>query len=240
MRRSPPNILFCILCFGAIVAEPNQLKADNTVNGAPVYPPNMNCGQITSLFGSMQDLDGNRRDVAHTGIDLGEFGDIVIAPAAGVIGKIWPVKHPWGSDWNLLIIHTANDLNLPDSQSIYYTEFDHLQRGDMLNLKANDRLKQGQQIGVVRHPGNNHRFRAEVHMEVYKIPVADHPDTIWRDNSGFRYWWNASAKRVDPLEMLSKHMQSLAGQPVQVPLYNPGVTPLNLAGFVYPLRCLGN
>ena len=39
-----------------------------------IYPDGMACGRITSFFGSMIDLDGTRRKMAHTGIDLGNLG----------------------------------------------------------------------------------------------------------------------------------------------------------------------
>lgn len=174
---------------------------------------------------------------AHTGIDLGDFEDVVIAPADGVIGKIWPVDHGWGTDWNLLIFHTTNDLNLPDTPFIYYTEFDHLQRQDMPNLKAGDHVQQGEKIGNVRYPGNKRRFRAEVHMEVYKLPLAQHSQTIWRDNNGLVHWWNSSATLVDPLEMLSKNTLHSTGRGVTIPLFKSAITSKAFKGFVYPLTC---
>lgn len=244
MRLLGLNIRFSILCLSlcltAVLPYPAQAQgtSDGTVEYKPVYPRNMHCGKISSLFGSMLDLDGSRRDAAHTGIDFGEFGDVVIAPADGVIGKIWPVNHGWGHDWNLLIFHTASDLNLPKGSTLYYTEFDHLQRKDMPNLKAGDRIAQGDPIGVVRHPGNNRRFHAEVHMEIYELPLAAHSDTEWHDDDGIRYWWNASADLIDPLDMLSKHMQHLADGRVKIRLYEPGLMSAKFRGFVYPLRCL--
>lgn len=233
------KIGFLILCLGAMSPQLTQAQTanHNTVQYSPVYPPNMRCSRISSLFGSMLDLDGSKRDTAHTGIDLGVFGDVVIAPADGMIGKIWPVNHGWGTDWNLLIFHTSRDLNLPDSQFIYYTEFDHLQRQDMPNIKAGDRVQQGEKIGIVRHPGNRHQFRAEIHMEVYKLPLAQHLQTVWRNDNGFIYWWNPSANLVDPLEMLSKHIAHFTGKGVDIPLFKPATASRRFKGFVYPLRC---
>lgn len=242
MYRILPIVCISILCLLTVLLQSAQARDTdaNVVTFVPVYPQVMRCGQISSRFGSMRDLDGSLRGAPHDGIDLGAFGDVVIAPADGVIGAIWRADHTWGNDWNILMIHTANDLNLPENSVVYYTEFDHLQRKDMQDLEVGKRLQRGDPVGVVRHPGNNSRFRAEVHMEVYELPANRQSDTEWRNNAGFRYWWNASAKLIDPLEMLSKHMASITDRHVKLTMYEPGTIPGGFRGFVYPISCLKN
>ena len=55
----------------------------------PVYLDTHACCRITSLYGSWIELDGARRDERHVGIDVGDFGDTVLAPAACVITATW-------------------------------------------------------------------------------------------------------------------------------------------------------
>ncbi len=151
----------------------------------PVYPNTHACSPITSLYGSWMDLDGTRRDERHVGIDVGEFGDIVLAPAAGVVMAIWETDHGWGKDWNVLIAHSAADLDMPDPTVTYYSEFDHLQYGDIKHLLIGETVMRGAEIGVVRHPGGNTQFRPEVHWEVYEVATARRNDLTWKvDETG--------------------------------------------------------
>ncbi len=115
-------VVFVAVRDAAVASDhPDSLKGYNATPTIlrPVYPSTHACSPITSLYGSWFDLDGTRRDERHTGIDLGELGDIVLAPAAGVVTAIWETDHGWGTDWNVLITHSAADLNLPES----YREF---------------------------------------------------------------------------------------------------------------------
>jgi murein DD-endopeptidase MepM/ murein hydrolase activator NlpD len=200
-----------------------------------IYPDGMACGRITSFFGSMIDLDGTRRKMAHTGIDLGNLGDGLIAPADGRVEAIWAVSHDYGTDWNLLLAHTPKQLNLPTRPVVYYVEFDHLQLRDMLHLKVGDRLKRGDPIGVVHSPGDNDRFRAEVHMEIFEIPEAKLSGTKWHNESDFKYWYNEAAQLVDPLNMLTLQPRS---EP-NIELFSPKADFGTFAGFVYLIRCTG-
>jgi len=203
----------------------------------PLYPAGMACGKISSPFGDLRDLDGSRRKAPHTGIDLGNHGDVVIAPARGTLVAIWAVHHPWGRDWNLLMRHTTQDLNLPTRPVVYYSEFDHLQRKDIPPFEPGQTLAQGTPIGIVRHPANAPRFRAEVHLEVYEIPLQDLSDTTWHNDHGFRYWWNDAAKLIDPLTMMGHHMTQGQGKGVAPAMFQPGKTRPDFPGFVYPLAC---
>ena len=199
----------------------------------PLYPEGMSCGLITSFFGDLRDLDGSRRDVAHEGIDLGRIGDRIISPADGKVTAIWPVDHGWGRDWNLLMTHSADDLNFSDANLACYTEFDHLQERDLRHLRIGQRVRRGDPIGIVRHPGDAKIFRAEVHMETYFVPRSALQNLVWRTENGWRYWWNGAATLVNPLELF--HPAGQKGK-VLIPLYEGGA---DFVGMMYPLDCLG-
>lgn len=63
--------------------------------------------------------------------------------------------HGWGKDWNVLIGHSAGDLDMLNPAIAYYSEFDHLQFGDIEHLLVGNTVMRGEEIGVVRHPGEN-------------------------------------------------------------------------------------
>ncbi len=203
----------------------------------PAYPADLGCGRISSLFGDPTDLDGSPRPEPHEGIDLGDFGDLVIAPADGLVRAVWRVEHDWGDDWNLLLVHSPGDLSLPDSGLVYFTEFDHLQRRDLGRLEAGSRLRRGDRIGRVRHPGNDPRFRAELHVEVYEVPAARQDELSWRTDLGFRYWLLPSARLVDPLAMMALHQEEVLAGRVQVVPFWPGTDYRGFKGLTYPLAC---
>ena len=50
----------------------------------PRYPSGMSCSPLTSFYASWDDVDGTRRDEAHSGVDGGRLGDAIIAPAIKV------------------------------------------------------------------------------------------------------------------------------------------------------------
>lgn len=202
-----------------------------------VYPEGMKCGEISSGFGDVFDLDGARRDVRHEGIDLGNLGDPVIAPGDGTVLAIWAVHHKWGTDWNLLIRHSPEDLNLIEPGSIYVSELDHLQSRDMPMLKPGDRLSAGQIIGRVRHPGDNQRFAPEVHLELYRLPDSAWGMTEWDETDGRRFWWNEAAELIDPLWMLTRQNSAEEGVPGRIHTYSSDPDTARIAGFVYPLLC---
>jgi len=203
----------------------------------PVYPENFACGPITSLFGSMTDLDHSRRSEPHVGIDLGNRGDVVIAPADGVIRAIWRVEHGWGDDWNVLLLHAPADLNLPGQAVVYFTEFDHLRRDDIAHLTVGARVRRGDRIGVVRHPGNNAQFRAEVHLEVYEVPANRQDEMTWHTDGGFRYWVNHAARLIDPLSLLAQHQREIVDGHVEIVPYHATGDYRAFRGFIYPLSC---
>ncbi len=204
----------------------------------PVYPDTHTCSRITSLYGSWMDLDGTRREERHVGIDVGEFGDTVLAPAAGVVTAIWETDHGWGKDWNVLIGHSAADLDMPDPGIAYYSEFDHLQFGDIEHLLVGNTVMRGEEIGVVRHPGGNQQFRPEVHWEVYEVATARRHDLVWKvDGNGNEFWWNGSADLIDPLFLMSRGQAEPVDGKVDIVPFDSDVEPSRYRGFTYPILC---
>jgi murein DD-endopeptidase MepM/ murein hydrolase activator NlpD len=192
----------------------------------PVYPDTHRCARITSLYGSWIDLDGTRRDVRHEGIDIGEFGGIVLAPSSGVIMAVWETDHGWGKDWSVLIGHADRDLASHDPTIAYYSEFDHLRSDDIDHLRVGDSVARGQEIGVVRHPGGDPQFRAEVHWEVYAVATARRHDLTWDvDGNGNETWWNGSADLIDPLLAMSRGQAGPVDGGVEIVPFEPGVEP---------------
>lgn len=203
----------------------------------PLYPKDVLCSGVTSPFGDPADLDGSLREAPHAGIDLGDAGDVVIAPADGLVLAVWEVRHPWGRDWNLLLAHNPADLGLPASAVVYLTEFDHLQRRDMAGIAVGDRLRRGDRIGIVGHPGDNPQFRAEVHMEVYEVPAASRDAFTWHENDGFRYWLNPAAELMDPLRLMASDGAADGERGVPVTPFHSDRDYSRFKGFTYPLLC---
>ncbi|WP_082005811.1 M23 family metallopeptidase [Halocynthiibacter namhaensis] len=200
------------------------------------YPDGMTCGKITSFFGDLYDLDGSMRETPHVGIDFGAFGDTVVSPASGSVVATWRGDHSWGEDWNILIQHLPRDLGHPDTGHIWLSEFDHLQRGDMQDLQPGERLELGDTIGKTRHPGNQPRFRAETHFELWEIRADALDDLTWESEttpSGGRrdYWWIDNAQAINPLEQ----MQMPSGRLQLMPKFPKQQPPPR--GMIYPLDC---
>lgn len=202
----------------------------------PAYPDTFRCGKITSLFGSMFDLDGSKRAARHIGIDLGNLDDKIIAPADGTIRAIWKTVHPWGVDWNILFAHEMHDLNMNAAPFVYLLEFDHLQFSDIAHLVVGQAVRRGDKIGVVRHPGNNPNLRAEVHLELYLVPNHAQFDLIWSNDLGFLYWRNEAAHLIDPVFLLSLNAPVSDGK-AYINMFEPKAGRDLITGLTYPLAC---
>jgi len=203
----------------------------------PVYPVDADCPELTSLYGDWMDLDGSRRDRSHEGVDGGVYGDIVVAPAKGRVLGIWPVTSEIGTDWNLLILHGASELNLTERGVSYYSELDHLAESDITHFRAGQRIKRGDRIGTVRHPGGNTSFRAEVHWEVYELLAEAGDQIVWEGDNGIRQgWWNEEATLVDPLYMMGLNQNDVSEGQVRIIPTTRNI-PSTFRGFSYPFVC---
>jgi len=201
----------------------------------PVYPAEYKCSPITSGYASWIDVDGTRRDEIHTGIDVGRLGEWVLAPGPGTVRAVWKANWKWGIEGALLIRHDRRDLNISDGPEVYYSEFDHLDFDQIKHFKEGDKVKRGQRLARVTHPGENETYLPEVHWEVWK---ADHDNLTWRKNAyGAPEWWNDSAELIDPLSMLALNNPPTDGKSVVISPFIKGKDYSSFRGFTYIMPC---
>jgi murein DD-endopeptidase MepM/ murein hydrolase activator NlpD len=201
----------------------------------PNYPANYNCTPISSLYASWIDVDGTRRDEIHTGIDVGRKGEWVLAPASGTVRAAWKANWKWGTEGALLIRHDRGDLNLTGGPELYYSEFDHLDFDEIKHFTDGQKVKRGQRLARVTHPGENKSYLPEVHWEVWK---ADHDDLTWRTNRyGAPDWWNDSAELVDPLSMLGLNNPPTEDKRVTIVPFVEDKDYDGFRGFTYMMPC---
>jgi murein DD-endopeptidase MepM/ murein hydrolase activator NlpD len=203
----------------------------------PRYPIDMRCSPLTSLYASWDDVDGTRRDEAHSGVDGGRLGDAILSPAPGQVAAVWQANWGWGEEQAILIKHTAKELNLKGKKNlVYYSEFDHLNLNEPIALSPSDQVARGQRLASVYRPGGNKEYLPEVHWEVWEADSASH--LIWRKNKfGGRYWVIPSARLVDPLYMLSLNGVVREDLNVDIVPYQHNVDYSNFVGFTYILPC---
>jgi len=196
----------------------------------PRYPRDSVCPALTSLYGSQ----------SNTGVGGGRFGDAVIAPADGEIIAVWETDRGLGHEWNLLIAHTSKDVNSSDRASSYLSEFGPFEPKDVKNFRKGVRVKRGQEIGRVRHPGGEENDPAGVRWAVYEIPVASEKDLSWAKNEhGADIWSSSAARLIDPLYMLSRNQRKSSAGPVDLVPFTPGNDYSGFAGFTYVFECKG-
>lgn len=203
-----------------------------------VDPSGWRCSPVTSLFGSLIDVDGKSRDIRHEGIDAGRLGEAVLAPADATVIALWETDNCCGKEYNLLLLHTRDDVNLHDGPPYYYSEFDHLDGDDVADLEVGDRIRRGQRIARVSRPGGDERYLAEVHWEVYRVRRHSDHALTWTTNDQYApMWLNLNARLVDPLTLLSKQRRPSASGAVELPVYVEGRDYRNFKGFTYILPC---
>jgi hypothetical protein len=245
MRRTHylPTVGVLWVCFMAAAAFAHDKGAwkkgyDITKTGlTPRYPTNMSCSPLTSFYASWDDVDGTRRDEAHSGVDGGRLGEAILSPAPGQVVALWRANWGWGEEQALLIKHTAQEINLKEHKNlVYYSEFDHLNLHEPISLSPNDAVVRGQRLASVFRPGGKRDYLPEVHWEVWEADAASH--LTWQTNKfGGRYWLIQSARLVDPLYMLSLNGVVHDDLNVDIIPYQPNVDYSNFIGFTYILPC---
>ena len=233
-------LVTCAISFGAGAHEKGAWKKgyDITRTGlTPRYPENMSCSPLTSFYASWTDVDGTRRDQAHSGVDGGRLGDAILSPAPGRVVALWRANWGWGEEQALLIRHTADDINLKGHEDlVYYSEFDHLDLNEKIALSPGDKVARGQRLAAVFRPGGNKDYLPEVHWEVWEAD-AESP-LSWRKNKvGGPYWLINGARLVDPLYMLSLHGVVHEDLNVDIAPYQPSADYSRFVGFTYILPC---
>ena len=144
----------------------------------PNYP---RCApRVISEYGVSTDPTGATRSFGpHNGIDIGRFGDDVLAMADGVVSQAS------GSQWgnSVLLYHG------PDKDGLHlYTSYGHLQE---MTVGKGDAVRRGQKIGIVGHSGRAAGPLPHVHVMVSKymddrsVGVANlNPHRFWLDGPG--------------------------------------------------------
>lgn len=202
----------------------------------PMYPGGYACSPLTSLYASWIDVDGTRRDEAHSGVDGGRLGEPVLTPAPGVVRAAWKANWQWGDEGALLIRHTRGDLNLEDGPPFYYSAFYHLNYDDVRKFKPGEPIARGQILGKVSRPGGKSIYMPEVHLEVYE--VKDDDMLTWgRNKYGAKFWDNDSARIIDPLYLMALHKSPGDGVHVEVRPFDKDADFSGFRGFSYILPC---
>lgn len=219
-----------------VVGQPPAGTVESPRKLVPRYPSGRDCPPITSLFSSWDDVDGTKRNQPHSGIDLGDFGDLIMAPAPGTVVAVWRADWGWGPEGALMLRHSKADLGLTDGPEFYYSEFDHLHYDEIASIPIGRHVARGERLAHVDRPGGDPEYLPEVHWEVWSI--TNDAATEWGVNEhGGRYWHNATGHLVDPLYMLSlnapiQHDGSVAIQP-----FEPKHEYRGFRGFTYILLC---
>ena len=129
--------------------EAQLISIEKTSN--PQYLPTMwaHMGKINNEFGFRRNPFGGRSYEFHPGLDIdGEKGDLVIAPANGVVKKAgWT-----GGYGNLIEIDHGNGL---------ITRYGHLSR---IGVQVGDMISRGQELGLVGSTGRS--TGPHLHFEV--------------------------------------------------------------------------
>jgi murein DD-endopeptidase MepM/ murein hydrolase activator NlpD len=203
----------------------------------PRYPSSMSCPPLTSLYASLDDVDGTPRDEPHSGVDGGRLGDPILAPASGRVAALWQANWGWGEEQALLIAHTKKDLAISSPGAVeYLSEFDHLELGEPIGLKRGDSVVRGQRLATVFRPGGEKDYLPEVHWEVWEAPA--NSQLVWsRNKFGGWYWTIDAARLIDPLYMLSLNEKVRHDLAVDIHPYDSQRDYTHYAGFTYIFPC---
>lgn len=205
----------------------------------PAYPDGVSVPRLTSLYGSWTDVDGSMRDEAHSGVDGGELGDMILSPARATVVASWIADWGWGEEGALLVLHARSDLNLSRGAPYYYSAFYHLNADDVSGFREGDVIERGQVFARVWRPGGDRRYLPEVHWEVYEV---EDPDAIYwvTNDQGYPAWDNDTSELIDPLFLMRPARST--GSQMEVPIvpFETGRNEETYRGFSYilasPLR----
>jgi murein DD-endopeptidase MepM/ murein hydrolase activator NlpD len=201
----------------------------------PVYPAGYACSALSSLYGSWIDIDGTRRDEVHSGVDGGELGEPILAPASGTVKAVWEADWRWGKEGALVLAHTAEDLNLSGGAPFYYSVFDHLKYDDIKHWRVGDKVARGDELARVFRPGGKAKYLPEVHWEVWEV---DDDHLTWVTNRyGAPEWRNESAQLIDPLYMLGLHAPPRDRTSVEIVPFESARDYSGFRGFTYIFQC---
>lgn len=240
-RRVLPLLVFCGLSTGALLSasETSEMKKGHNISKTglvPIYPDDFRCSPLTSFYASWLDVDGTHREEIHSGVDGGELGEWIIAPASGTVHAAWEANWGWGKEGALLLVHTAAEVNMAGmGPPLYFTVYDHLKYEEIADLKVGQRISRGQRLARVYRPGGNPRYLPEVHWEVWEVQSGE---LRWKVNRhGGREWRSPEATLIDPLYMLGIHSPPEDGRSVNIVPFEPNRNYDGFRGFTYIFEC---
>jgi murein DD-endopeptidase MepM/ murein hydrolase activator NlpD len=225
----------------AILARQSERKGYGITESGlvPRFPSGYDCSPLTSLYASWTDVDHSKRTERHSGIDGGRLGDPILAPGPGTVRAAWKADWGWGSEGALLIRHTSEELGVTEGPKYYYSEFDHLSYGDVLEFKEGQTIARGQRLARVGRPGGNRQYLPEVHWEVWE--VEDDEALMWSTNKhGGQYWTNDSARLIDPLYMLALNSPPAVDGSFVITPFVKSTDYRGFRGFTYIFPCRKN
>lgn len=234
---------FLLLVCGAWALSESQEGGDGVKKGynikktglVPVFPAGYVCSPLTSLYASWVDVDGTHRDEIHSGVDGGQLGEWILAPADGTVKAVWEADWKWGKEGALLLTHTAAELNLKGEAPIYYSAFDHLKFDEIKHFKVGQKVSRGEKLARVSRPGGKAKYLPEVHWEVWE---ADDDALVWTTNRyGAPEWRNEGANLIDPLYMLGLHAPPSDGRSVPIVPFDKERSYAGFRGFTYIFHC---
>jgi hypothetical protein len=200
----------------------------------PLYPDGVSVPRLTSLYGSWTDVDGSMRDEAHSGVDGGELGDMILSPARATVVASWIADWGWGEEGALLLLHARSDLNLSHGVPYYYSAFYHLNADDVSDFREGDIVERGQVFARVWRPGGDRRYLPEVHWEVYEV---EDPDAIYWvvNDQGYPAWDNETSELIDPLFLMRPARSAESQMEVPIVPFEAGRKAGTYRGFSYIL-----
>jgi murein DD-endopeptidase MepM/ murein hydrolase activator NlpD len=176
------------------------------------YPPGAPI--ISSEYASHVNATGQTRTYIHNGLDLGKFGDDVLAMADGIVTRA--SGNEWGN--TIMLYHGRDEDGLR-----FYTSYGHLHA---FHVKKGDRVKRGQVIATVGGSGKAAGIIPHLHMMTLKYTDNRNDSVINR--SPHRFWWDGPGLVTcfDPAKDYGTSL--VAEQREEVP---------SRIRFTYPIRC---
>ena len=200
----------------------------------PIYPDGFSCSPLTSLYASWVDVDGSHRDEIHSGVDGGRLNEWIVAPGPGSVRAVWEADWQWGREGALVLVHTADELEMSDGPPLYYSVYDHLRWEDIQHLEPGQKIRRGEKLAQVYRPGGHQHFLPEVHFEVWEV---QQDQLTWVTNKyGGREWRNTSARLIDPLYLMGVNDPPEDGQSVTVVPFEATRRYRAFSRFTYMLR----
>jgi len=193
------------------------------------YPPG--APQILSDFGASTSITGTPRTNIHNGIDLGRFGEPVLAMADGYV---WKAEYSNSGGGNTIHLHHGRN----EQYRIVITAYVHLHE---ILVNNNDFVRRGQRIGTVGHSGQIGAAGPVPHLHVSLLLHTGEYKTEWIMPNLHRYWLDGPGyitcfdpQRDYPATPYDEERKRQ--RPPRFNFYRSGDA-MQPIGFTYPLPC---